>query len=318
MVSDTTFHSDGEAALATRTLKAASAHVSEPPPESTLSTKLELVSAMRWARLAQPEWASFSVLQRFAALERAAKSMLRDRDKVLALAKGEMGKHEVEGLFTEALGPLETLKSWLRVFEAARSRSIRLNPLSFPGKSARVELVPRGVVGVIAPWNYPVAGLYRALFPALLSGNAVLVKPSEHTPRTSSWFIAHLANELPLGVAHAVLGDARVGRALLECGIDACVFTGSTSAGAEVRVRCAELGIPSSIEMGGKDAAMVLADCDLSRTAAGVTHWALSNSGQSCGAIEVAYVEDSIADAFVARLEQSWSLLRTGPGEDDV
>ena len=318
MVSDTTFHSDGEAALATRTLKAASPRVSEPPPESTLSTKLELVSAMRWARLAQPEWASFSVLQRFAALERAAKSMLRDRDKVLALAKGEMGKHEVEGLFTEALGPLETLKSWLRVFEAARSRSIRLNPLSFPGKSARVELVPRGVVGVIAPWNYPVAGLYRALFPALLSGNAVIVKPSEHTPRTSSWFIAHLANELPLGVAHAVLGDARVGRALLECGIDACVFTGSTSAGAEVRVRCAELGIPSSIEMGGKDAAMVLADCDLSRTAAGVTHWALSNSGQSCGAIEVAYVEDSIADAFVARLEQSWSLLRTGPGEDDV
>jgi acyl-CoA reductase-like NAD-dependent aldehyde dehydrogenase len=318
MVSDTTVHSNGDSGFATRTLKAASAHADEASPESTISMRQELVGAMRWARLAQPEWASFSLSQRFSALERAAKAMLRDRDTVLALAKEEMGKHEVEGLFTEALGPLETLKSWLHVIERAQSTPIRLSPLSFPGKSARVELVPRGVVGVIAPWNYPVAGLYRALFPALLSGNAVLVKPSEYTPRTSSWFIAHLANELPLGVAQAVVGDARAGGALLECGIDACVFTGSTSAGAQVRVRCAELGIPSSIEMGGKDAAIVLADCALSRTAAGITHWALSNSGQSCGAIEIAYVEDSIADAFVACLRRSWTLLRTGPGEDDV
>ncbi|HEY1536797.1 MAG TPA: aldehyde dehydrogenase family protein, partial [Polyangiaceae bacterium] len=201
MISDTTVHSNADGAFATRTLKGASAHSDEAPPETTISTKLELSSAMRWARLAQPEWASFSLSQRFSALQRAAKAMLRDRDTVLALAKEEMGKHEVEGLFTEALGPLETLKSWLRVFERAQSRPIRLSLLSFPGKSARVELVPRGVVGVIAPWNYPVAGLYRALFPALLSGNAVLVKPSEYTPRTSSWFIAHLANELPLGVA---------------------------------------------------------------------------------------------------------------------
>ena len=244
--------------------------------------------------------------------------MLRDRETVLALAKEEMGKHRVEGLFTEALGPLETLKAWRRVFEPVETRGIRLSPLSFPHKSAQVDLVPRGVVGILAPWNYPVAGLYRSVFPALLSGNAVLVKPSEHTPRTSSWFIAHLANELPLGVAQAQSGDGRVGAALLECGIDACVFTGSTSTGAQVRLRCAELGIPSSIEMGGKDSAIVLSDCALPRTVAGITQWALSNSGQSCGAIEVAYVENAVADAFVERLKQSWSQLRTGPGPDDV
>src|SRR5882724_5722253 len=142
MVSDTTVHSNGDGAFATRTLKGASAHADDAPPESTISTKLELSSAMRWARLAQPEWASFSLSQRFSALERAAKAMLRDRDTLLALVKEEMGKHEVEGLFSEALGPLETLKSWLRVLERAQSRPIRLSMLSFPGKSARVELIP--------------------------------------------------------------------------------------------------------------------------------------------------------------------------------
>jgi acyl-CoA reductase-like NAD-dependent aldehyde dehydrogenase len=319
MVFDATVNRDRDGVTASRTLQSVSPNTGAalrdlPSPRQ----QQELESAMRWARLGQPEWASWPLSRRFAALERAAKSMLRDRETVLSLAKEEMGKHAVEGLFTEALGPLETLKAWRRVFEPVETRRIRLSPLSFPRKSAQIKLVPRGVIGILAPWNYPVAGLYRSVFPALLSGNAVLVKPSEHTPRTSSWFIAHLANELPLGVAQAQTGDGRVGAALLECGLDACVFTGSAATGARVRVRCAELGIVSSIEMGGKDAAIVLSDCALARTVAGITQWALSNSGQSCGAIEVAYVENSIADAFVERLKQSWSQLRTGPGPDDV
>src|SRR6202042_2681267 len=120
----------------------------------------------------------------------------------------------------------------------------------------------------------------------------------------------------PEGLAQLVLGDGRAGAALLEAGIDACVFTGSPATGRKVRVQCAERGIPSSIEMGGKDAAIVLADCDLPRTVAGVTHWALSNAGQSCGAIEVAYVDERIADAFVAALREAWTRLRVGTGRN--
>ncbi|HTA89308.1 MAG TPA: aldehyde dehydrogenase family protein [Polyangiaceae bacterium] len=318
MVFDATVNRDRDSISASPTLKRRSANTGEAPSDVSTSTQRELESALRWAKLGQPEWASWPMSRRFAALERAAKAMLRDRSTVLSLAKEEMGKHAVEGLFTEALGPLETLKAWRRLLERAQTRAVGLSPLSFPKKSARIDLVPRGVVGILAPWNYPVAGLYRSVYPALLCGNAVLVKPSEYTPRTSSWFITHLANELPLGVAQAVLGDGRVGAALLEAGVDACVFTGSTRAGVQVRTRCAELGITSSIEMGGKDAALVLSDCALPRTVAGITQWALSNSGQSCGAIEIAYVEEDIADDLVDRLTRSWSQLRTGPGPDDV
>jgi succinate-semialdehyde dehydrogenase/glutarate-semialdehyde dehydrogenase len=178
-----------------------------------------------------------------------------------------------------------------------------------------VDLVPRGVIGIIAPWNYPVAGLYRSVLPALMTGNGVVLKPSEYTPRTSAWFAGVLAEQLPEGLLQVVQGDGAAGAALIDAGIDACVFTGSPRAGRSVRLQCAERGIPCSIEMGGKDPAIVLADCDPPRTVAGITHWALSNVGQACGAVEIAYVDKGIADEFVARMADAWSRLRTGPGE---
>jgi len=249
-------------------------------------------------------------------MKRAAKAMLRRRDEVMALAREEMGKLEIEGLFNEGLGPLDMLSAWVGVVEkGARRQSVWMNPLKFSGKTAWIDQVPRGVIGIIAPWNFPVSGLYRSVYPALLTGNGVVLKPSEYTPRTSQWFADLLAAELPDGLLAVVHGDGKVGAALVDAPIDACVFTGSTSAGRAVAVRCAEKGIPSSVEMGGKDAALVLADCDLDRTAAGITHWALSNVGQSCGAVELALVEESIADRFVAHLGQAWRRLVTGPGE---
>src|SRR5208282_3423289 len=115
---------------------------------------------------------------------------------------------------------------------------------------------------------------------------------SEFTPRTSAWLVERLAEALPEGLIQVVQGAGAVGAALVDAGIDACVFTGSPATGRKVRLRCAERGIPSSIEMGGKDAAIVLADCDLDRTVAGVTQWTLNNVGQACGAIEIAYVDE--------------------------
>jgi acyl-CoA reductase-like NAD-dependent aldehyde dehydrogenase len=177
--------------------------------------------------------------------------------------------------------------------------------------------VPRGVVAIIAPWNFPIAGLYRSVFPALMSGNAIVLKPSEYAPRSSGWFAELLASHLPPGVVQVASGGPEVGAALLDARPDACVFTGSTTSGRRVSVRCAQLGIPCSAEMGGKDPAIVLADCDLERTVAGVTHWALCNAGQACGAIEVVFVERAVADAFVAKLRAVWTQLRSGPGQGD-
>src|SRR5271165_5660504 len=131
-----------------------------------------------------------------------------------------MGKVDVEGLFNEALGPLDNVHGWAKVVRAATSRRrVSLNPISFPHKAAYVDSVPRGVVGVIAPWNFPIAGLYRSVLPALMTGNGVVLKPSEYTPRTSAWLIERLADELPDGLAQVVQGDGAVGSALIDAGI---------------------------------------------------------------------------------------------------
>ena len=285
----------------------------DPVPAASPS---EVAAAVARARAAQASWRELPFAERREPLVRAAKNMLRRRGEVMALARDEMGKLAIEGLFNEALGPLDTVKAWAGIVERATARrSVFMNPLKFGGKSAYIDFVPRGVIGVIAPWNYPVAGLYRSLLPALLTGNGVVLKPSEYTPLTSSWLVELLAAELPAGLVSAVIGDGAVGAALLDAGIDACVFTGSPRAGRLVAVRCAERGIPSSIEMGGKDAAIVLPDCDLDRTVAGLTHWTLSNVGQACGAIELAYVDKAIADELSRRLGQAFARLRVGPDE---
>ncbi len=279
-----------------------------PLPASSVDSTRRAVTA---ARTAQEYWRVRPLAERTALLKRAAKEMLRQRQTAIDLAKSELGKVEIEGLFNETVGPLEVFTGWAKVVRrATQTRKVRLNPISFPKKRAQVEYLPRGVVGVIAPWNYPVSGLYRSIFPALLTGNGVVLKPSEYTPRTSAWFVEQLAAELPSGLIQVVQGDGRVGRDLIDAGIDACVFTGSPRTGRKVALQCAERGIPSSIEMGGKDAAIVLADCDLTRTVAGITHWTLSNVGQACGAIEVAYVDEAIADQFVARTAAAFGKLK--------
>jgi acyl-CoA reductase-like NAD-dependent aldehyde dehydrogenase len=288
----------------------------ELPPVARASDD-DIRGAVARARAAQRDWAERPFDDRVAALTRAAKSMLARQDEVMQLVRDELGKLDGEALFDEAIGHLDMLKQWIRVVKPAIApKRAWMNPLTFAGKRAHTELVPRGVIGVIAPWNFPVAGLYRALYPALLCGNGVVVKPSEYTPMTTRWLVDALAAELPSGLCAAVQGAGAQGAALIDAGIDACAFTGSPVTGRQVGLRCAERGIPASIEMGGKDCAIVLADHDRVRTLAGITHWTLQNVGQACGAIEVALVEDHIADDFVHRLAAAWSKLRIGPDRD--
>src|SRR5580692_3890856 len=172
--------------------------------------------AVARCRDAQQHWARQPLETRIAALQRAAKEMLRRRGEAIELSKSEMGKVEVEGLFDETLGPLDNVSTWAKVVRGATSRRhVSLNPISFPGKSAYVDAVPRGVVGISAPWNFPIAGLYRSVFPALMTGNGVVLKPSEYTPRSGAWFVERLADELPEGLVQSVQGDGHVGGQLI-------------------------------------------------------------------------------------------------------
>jgi acyl-CoA reductase-like NAD-dependent aldehyde dehydrogenase len=287
----------------------------ELPPVAE-ATREDVTRAVQGARGAQLGWSAHSLGHRTKALRRAAKAMLDDRTTILDILRDEAGKLEVDALFSEALGPLDQVNSWAKVAKAALApRQVGLNPLAFPKKSASYRMVPRGVVGCITPWNYPIATFFRPVLPALLAGNGVVVKPSEHTPRAAAWFLGHLQRELPKGLLGVVQGRGAVGEALIDSGIDACTFTGSVRTGKRVIQRCGEHLIPCNVELGGKDAAILLEDCDLDRAVQGITHWALHNVGQACAAIEVALVPNAIADAFVDRLSAAWKKLSCAPGE---
>ena len=286
-----------------------------PLPDIPAASPDDVAAAVERARVASEVWKRQRFEARAEAVRKAARAMLRDRATIIELVRKEVGKATADAIFTEALGPLDALETWVKLTRGpAEGEGVRLNPLSFPRKQASVRLVPRGVVGIIAPWNFPVAGLYRSVYPALLLGNAVVLKPSEYAPESSRWFISHLAAELPPDLAQVVLGAGDVGAALLNADIDACAFTGSADTGRKVQLPCAERDIPCSVELGGNDVAIVLADCALPRTIAGVTQWALQNAGQACGAIEVAAVEARIADAFVDGVASAFERL----GSEDV
>lgn len=284
-------------------------------PPLPVTTPEEVAAMVARARIAQGEWARTRFSERVALLTKAAKAVLDRRAEVIELMKNDMGKLEASSIF-EVIGPLDQVTAWAGVIGPEIEREkVSLNPIAFPRKKAFIDRRPRGVVGVIAPWNYPVATFYRTLIPALLCGNAVVIKPSEHATRAQRWFCEVMSEGLPAGLVGIAVGGKDTGVALVESGIDACVFTGSVAAGRDVARRCGERFVPCSIEMGGKDGAIVLDDCDLPRTLAGLTHWSLDNVGQACGAIEVAYVDRRIADVVVERLASAWRRLKVGPGE---
>ncbi len=292
-----------------------------PLPPVKVSSADEVKACVARARSAQPGWEAIGFDARARLMKQAGKRMLARRQEVLELLHDETGKTPAEILMGEALGPLQYVADWVAVARPyLKPRRVRLNPIAWPGKQATIELLPRGVVGIISPWNFPLANFFKPVFAALLCGNAVVLKPSEHAPRMGAWFEKLLGEVLPEGVLQVVQGDRETGQALIASGIDALTFTGSSASGAAVARAAGERLIPVSMELGGKDAALVLADCALDRTVAGVMYWALSNAGQACGAIERVYVEEPIADRFVERLAAAVSQLRASgdPKSSDV
>src|SRR5579859_2827105 len=214
--------------LPTRTSRLVSpVDLHERPPVREMSPA-EVVEAVKRARAAQPTWEKTPFEERARALKAAAKEMLRRRQEAVDLLLEEAGKYPHDALMTEAVGPLEFLSLWIKVARRhLRPRRLPIPKLAFPGKRAVTELVPRGVVGIIAPWNYPVATYFKPVFPALLSGNAIVVKPSEYAPRSGAWFQQVMAKHLPPHVYELVQGGREVGRALIKAGVDSLTFTGS-------------------------------------------------------------------------------------------
>jgi acyl-CoA reductase-like NAD-dependent aldehyde dehydrogenase len=189
-------------------------------------------------------------------------------------------------------------------------------PHSPLGKVKRLTMVyrPYPVVGVITPWNYPLAGPGLDVVTALLAGAAVILKPSEVTPLSAVELARGWAEIGAPPVFAVVTGRGETGAAVVQ-NSDYVQFTGSTRTGRRIAVACAERLIPYSLELGGKDPALVLADADVDRAAAGIAFGGLFNSGQVCISIERVYVEAPVYDEFVAKLTKNVAELRQG--QDD-
>ena len=181
------------------------------------------------------------------------------------------------------------------------------------GRRMVVRYRPVGVVGVIGPWNYPLVNSVGDAIPALAAGNAVVVKPSEVTPLTSLLFERGLHESgLPDGVFQVAVGTGELGAALID-EVDMVMFTGSTRTGRKVMERAAQTLTPVSLELGGKDPIIVLADADLERAANAAVYYSMQNGGQTCISLERAYVEAPVYDEFVKRVTEKTAKLRQGP-----
>lgn len=291
---------------------ATSPTMSEPAADTAVNT------ALRSARAAQPAWALRSPRERGEVLRRFHDVLYRRRHEVADLITRESGKPLTDALGVDVFVSLDFVRWTAKAaprFLASRWR--RVDGLMFWRKRVRFEKKPLGVIGVITPWNYPFFLPTASVLPALACGNAVLLKPSEFTP-VSAGILQEIFREagLPEGVLQVVQGDGAVGAALVRAGVDKIIFTGSGPVGRKIAVACAEQMIPCSLELGGSDAAIVLADADVRHAADGITWTRFANAGQTCVAPKRVFVEAGAYDAFLAATCRAVAALQVGAGHD--
>jgi len=239
--------------------------------------------------------------------------MVDRQDQIAGLIRGETGKPEGEAL-TELVVSVDLIHFYAN--EARRHlRPRRVGTGWLLWKRAWVERVPVGVVGAITPWNYPLIIVVDAVAASVAAGNAVVLKPSEFTPLTALLLRDVMVEAgFPEDLVAVVTGDGQAGEALVGGGVDHVLFTGSTATGRKVLQTAVSSLTPVTLELGGKDVAMVLADADLERSARGVVFGAMFNAGQTCLSVERALVERSVFDGFVERVVELTSGLSVGTG----
>ena len=255
------------------------------------------------AREAQQCWRVTSMAERAALLRRLRRGLLADAESLVAVVVDELGKLPAEARLLD-IAPAAVTLSWAaRAGPKALSSSTIPTLLPTAVRTATSSWVPRGVCAVLSPWNYPIAIPMGTIAAALIGGNAVLWKPSEHATRSSQKLLEILERHgLPAGLVALVVGGATVGRAVIDADVDHVTFVGSTAVGRTVAARCGERLVPAIIELGGKAPAIVLPGADVERAAHAIVFGGLANGGQSCVAVERVYVIDNIFDAVWDRV----------------
>ncbi|AWZ14839.1 succinic semialdehyde dehydrogenase [Streptomyces sp. ICC1] len=275
------------------------------------ATPQDVAEAFAAARAAQPAWAAVPVRARAAVLLRFHDLVLSRQAEVLDLIQLETGKarlhahEEVQAVSIAARHYGRKAPSYLRA---------KGHTGAMPTLTKVTELrQPRGVVGQIAPWNYPLELSIGDALPAFVAGNAVVMKPDTETALTALWARDLMIEAgLPAEVFQIVLGEGPVVGPEVVRHADYVSFTGSTRTGREVAQGAAARLIGASLELGGKNAMLVLRDADVEKAAAGAVRACFSSAGQLCISIERLYVHASIADEFVSRFVARTKAMRLG------
>jgi succinate-semialdehyde dehydrogenase/glutarate-semialdehyde dehydrogenase len=271
----------------------------------------DVASACAVAREAQAEWAARPVAERAAVLLRYHDLVLANANEILDLIQLETGKARIHA-FEEVLDVAIQARFYGHAAEGYLKEQRKQGALPIL-TSTRVYHRPRGVIGVIAPWNYPFTLSIGDALPALVAGNGVVLKPDSQTPLTALWAAGLLEEAgLPHGLLQIVPGrGSELGMPLVEA-VDYMMFTGSTATGRLVAAACGERLKDCSMELGGKNALLVLPDAALWRAVPGALQGITSNGGQLCISIERIYVHDAVYDAFVPRLAERLRAVRLG------
>ncbi|MFD9355920.1 succinic semialdehyde dehydrogenase [Streptomyces sp. NPDC060031] len=275
------------------------------------ATPEDVATAFEKARAAQPAWAATPVRARAAVLLRFHDLVLQRQAEVLDLIQLETGKARLH-----AHEEVQAVAIAARHY--GRKAASYLRPKGHAGAMPTLTKVtelrqPRGVVGQIAPWNYPLELSVGDALPAFVSGNALVMKPDTETALTALWARDLLIEAgLPAEVFQIVLGEGPVVGPEVVRHADYVSFTGSTRTGREVAQGAAARLVGVSLELGGKNAMLVLRDADIEKAAAGAVRACFSSAGQLCISIERLYVHASIADEFVARFAARTKAMRLG------
>lgn len=263
-------------------------------------------------REAQPDWEALGPRARGAHLLRWLDWLLDNERRLLTLVQAETGKSWADASLEMAVA-VDVINYFTKNSEKfLADRRVRPAGAANALRRLRVQVRPHQLVGLITPWNGPLAGPMMDVVGALVAGAAVACKPSEVTPLTWTEAVRGWREEIGAPpVLASITGGGPAGASVVNQ-VDMVMFTGSVRTGRAIAVRCAERLIPCSLELGGKDAFIVLADADIERAAGAAVWGAMTNSGQACVGVERVYVEAPVYDKFVERVTERVKGLRQG------
>jgi succinate-semialdehyde dehydrogenase/glutarate-semialdehyde dehydrogenase len=272
----------------------------------------QLATLFAQARAAQAVWATTSPKKRARALLNLRETVINQSDAIAALISNENGKPKFEALSNEVFPVVDSLTYFgHRGPGMLRDRPLKLGLMKH--RKSYLQYWPLGVVAIISPWNYPFLLPFGEIITAILAGNAILFKPSEHTPLIGLKIQELLElSGFPPHLLQTIIGDGALGAALIQQKPAKVFFTGSGATGKKIMAAAAEHLIPVNLELGGKDPMIVLADANLEYASSAALWGAFSNSGQVCASTERILVHESVADVFLAKLKLKTEKLRPG------